>query len=108
MANIVIVEDDERAVNEISQFIKEISEDHNIRSFKTAEHFIKRYCKAQQLAGLTEANSAESLKLYDDEQLKLLTELDYASTPGFKGPKVSMQIEPQKFTTTKLTMTQPG
>src|SRR4051812_36822997 len=52
MANIIIIENDNRVAQEMVSFVKELDPDHQVRVFDSSAAFEKRYLSSQDDQGL--------------------------------------------------------
>lgn len=93
MSNVVIIEDDDRVVREITQYVMEISEDNKVRSFKSTEQFVKRYTKTSLSADLFSNEHKLGFSHYDAQGLLSLMDLDFSPSPPFETSQVTIVFE---------------
>ena len=108
MANVIIIEDDDRVIREMTRYIREQDSDNQVRQFKSAEQFIKRYNVKNPNADLAKNEQGIGFKAYNSEELKTLDGLSYSEQAPFAGSKAKMVLSLPDMTPKKVSLDQPG
>ncbi|MCB0391793.1 MAG: hypothetical protein KDD58_10895, partial [Bdellovibrionales bacterium] len=108
MANIIIIEDDERVTREMTRFLREQNNDNQIRHFKSSEQFIKRYSGTNRNEDLTKNEQSLGLAYYNVDELKQMDSLDFTDQEPFAGEHLKMVLSLPELTPLKISINQPG
>ncbi|MCC7403507.1 MAG: hypothetical protein IT288_03835 [Bdellovibrionales bacterium] len=88
MANIIIIEDDTKVLNQFRQYFKELNEDHRLRFFSNSEEFQNLYLKSS--AGDIAAHPL--FKAFNQAQMSWLVSADFQTTSPFAEVAAKLQI----------------
>ncbi|MCB9024920.1 MAG: hypothetical protein H6625_01265 [Bdellovibrionaceae bacterium] len=108
MANVIIIEDDDRTIREMSRYIRELAEDNNVRVFNTAEQFLKRYSGKNQVTDLIKNEYAIGFSFYTVEDLHSLKDLNYSQDTPFLGESAQLTLHTSSLIPKKLSLSEPS
>lgn len=94
MANIIIIENDQRVIQDMTSFFKELDEEHQVRVFESPTAFEKRYFLSDEDKGLL----AHPLMLTTPPSyIPWFLEQDFSSEAPFTDPEIRWTVSRENF-----------